>query len=67
MVDFTFNQIEKAFSYDSNDIEDNIQYQISQIKNCDAILTNNLKDFRIFKDVEKLLPEVHFFFFLLDK
>lgn len=67
VVDFTFNQIEKAFSYDSNDIEDNIQYQISQINNCDAILTNNLKDFRIFKDVEKLLPEVHFLRTKLEK
>jgi len=36
---------------DGNDIEDNVHYVLSQKMKCDAILTNNRKDFMYFKDI----------------
>ncbi len=56
VIDLTQDDIAKAISINNRDIEDNIQFVLSQKKKCDAIVTNNTKDFLFFKDVEILKP-----------
>ncbi len=56
IIDLTKEDISKAFSINNKDIEDNIQYVLSQKKKCDAIVTDNTKDFLFFKGVEIMKP-----------
>ena len=39
-------------------IEDNIHYVLSQKMKCNAILTNNIKDFAFFKDIAVIEPNL---------
>ncbi len=48
---FLDTDIKKGIELDSRDIEDSFQYVISQKLKCAYILTDNLKDFKRFKDV----------------
>ncbi|MBO4735649.1 MAG: type II toxin-antitoxin system VapC family toxin, partial [Paludibacteraceae bacterium] len=43
IIDLTKEDISKAFSINNKDIEDNIQYVLSQKKKCDAIVIDNTK------------------------
>ena len=36
------------FSLVNNDLEDNVHYVLSKKRKCEAILTNNIKDFMVF-------------------
>ena len=47
-LDLTSQDIEAAFALINNDIEDNVHYILSQKRKCEAIITNNIKDFSVF-------------------
>jgi predicted nucleic acid-binding protein len=46
--------IKESFKYLNNDIEDSVHYVLSQKMKCEAILTNNKKDFVFFNDIDIL-------------
>jgi len=53
ILNLTYPDIEDGFKLlKSNDIEDCVHYVISQKMKCDAIVTNNKKDFAKFQDIE---------------
>jgi predicted nucleic acid-binding protein len=56
-LDLSFSDVKNAFSYLNRDVEDSVHYVLSQKKNCDAILTNNIKDFARF-DIPVLKPDL---------
>ena len=39
------------------DIEDNMQYIVSKKMKCYTFVTNNVKDYRVFGDIQVLKPE----------
>jgi predicted nucleic acid-binding protein len=43
--------IKASFDHLNRDIEDSVHFVLSQKMKCDAILTNNIKDFTFFKEV----------------
>lgn len=45
VIGFSEKDIEKSLSEKSNDLEDNIQYTISQKMGCFHFVTNNIKDY----------------------
>lgn len=47
-LDLTQQDIAEAFSLVNNDLEDNVHYVLSKKRKCEAILTNNVKDFIVF-------------------
>ena len=49
VLSFVDTDITEAVNLPAHDIEDNIQYTISQKKKCHYFVTNNGKDFRSFK------------------
>jgi len=51
VLDLLLSDIQSGFNHLNSDIEDNIHYVLSQKMKCNAILTNNIKDFAFFKDV----------------
>ena len=51
VLDLSFSDIKTGFKHLNHDIEDNVHYVLSQKMKCDAILTNNIKDFTFFKDI----------------
>ena len=58
VLELSQNDIENAKKNEkSEDFEDCIHYEISQKKNCDCIITNNIKDFSDFK-LQILTPSV---------
>jgi len=54
VLDLSFFDIQEGFSHLNNDIEDSVHYVLSQKMKCDAILTNNTKDFTYFNSVSLL-------------
>ncbi|MDR2964061.1 MAG: type II toxin-antitoxin system VapC family toxin [Bacteroidales bacterium] len=54
VLDLTLADIKKGFNESSEDIEDSVHYILSQKKKCDAILTNNTKDFTQFNNIKLL-------------
>ena len=51
VLDLTLADIQSGFGHFNSDIEDNVHYVLSQKVKCNAIITNNIKDFAFFKDV----------------
>ena len=51
VLDLSLPDIKEGFNYLNSDIEDSVHFVLSQKKKCDAILTNNRKDFVFFKDI----------------
>ena len=45
VLNLTISDIENAFKQLNNDVEDSVHYILSKKMNCNAILTNNIKDF----------------------
>ena len=50
VLDLSLSDI-KTGNHLNSDIEDNVHYVLSQKMKCNAILTNNIKDFAFFKDI----------------
>ncbi|MEE1174302.1 MAG: type II toxin-antitoxin system VapC family toxin [Paludibacteraceae bacterium] len=51
IVQFTENDITAALEYENKDIEDNIQYVLSQKVKCLWFVTNNIKDYRAYSTI----------------
>ena len=51
VLDLSLPDIKAGFKELNRDIEDSVHYVLSQKMKCDAILTNNKKDFVFFKDL----------------
>ena len=58
VLDLSFSDIKASFNHLNSDIEDNVHYVLSQKMKCNAILTNNIKDFTFFKDVSVIEPNL---------
>jgi len=58
VLDLSFSDIKTSFNHLNSDIEDNVHYVLSQKAKCNAILTNNIKDFTFFKDVSVIEPNL---------
>jgi predicted nucleic acid-binding protein len=56
VLDLSFSDIKAGFNYINGDIEDNVHYVLSQKMKCNAILTNNIKDFSFFKNIVVIEP-----------
>lgn len=56
----TEDDIQNALKRTEKDLEDSIQYTISQKKDCKYIITNNVKDFRSFEAMVLTPKEVRF-------
>ena len=54
VLDLSLSDIKIAFSHLNNDVEDNVHFVLSQKMKCNAILTNNRKDFVFFKEIDIL-------------
>lgn len=52
ILSFVEKDIESALTYDNTDIEDNIQYVISNKQKCLYFVTNNKKDYRRFNQID---------------
>ena len=57
VLDFTKEDISNSLRETGADIEDNIQYVISKKKKCFTFVTNNIKDYRVFGDIQVLKPQ----------
>jgi len=57
ILDFTKDDIAVSLKETGADIEDNIQYVISKKKKCYTFVTNNIKDYRVFGDIQVLKPK----------
>ena len=51
VIDLSLSDIKTGFNLLNSDIEDSVHYVLSQKMKCDAILTNNKKDFLFFNDI----------------
>ena len=58
ILDLSFSDIKTSFIHLNSDIEDNVHYVLSQKMKCNAILTNNIKDFTFFKDITVIEPNL---------
>jgi predicted nucleic acid-binding protein len=58
VLDLSLSDIQAGFHHINSDIEDNVHYVISQKMKCNAILTNNIKDFSFFKDIAAIEPNL---------
>ena len=56
ILDLSYNDIKTGFNLKNDDVEDSVHYALSQKVKCDAILTNNVKDFVYFSDVKIIAP-----------
>jgi predicted nucleic acid-binding protein len=54
VLDLSLSDIKAGFKLLNSDVEDSIHYVLSQKMKCDAILTNNRKDFVFFKEIDVL-------------
>ena len=59
ILNLTADDIKSGYKLPSKDIEDNIHYILCRKGKCNAILTNNVKDFSAFNEVEILKPDRH--------
>ena len=58
ILDLSYNDIKEGFNAKNNDIEDSVHYVLSQKAKCNAIITNNVKDFVWFNDIETIMPSL---------
>jgi predicted nucleic acid-binding protein len=58
VLDLSYSDVKAGFNLMNSDIEDSVHYILSQKAKCDAILTNNLKDFVFFKDAVLITPNL---------
>jgi predicted nucleic acid-binding protein len=58
ILDLSMADVKDGFNYLNGDIEDSVHYVLSQKKKCDAIITNNRKDFVFFKDIDTFIPNL---------
>jgi predicted nucleic acid-binding protein len=56
IISFVEEDVKTALKLKGTDIEDNIQYALSQKLKCYWFVTNNIKDYTSFLDVDVLLP-----------
>lgn len=56
VIDLTEGDIDKGVGEQGKDLEDNIHYALCRKVGCEAILTNNTKDFTCFTRIKKLDP-----------
>ncbi|MDR1022373.1 MAG: type II toxin-antitoxin system VapC family toxin [Prevotellaceae bacterium] len=54
VLSLSLSDIKAGFNHLNSDVEDSVHYVLSQKMKCDAILTNNTKDFAYFKNVALL-------------
>ena len=59
VLDLSLLDIKEGFKELNNDIEDSVHFVLSQKMKCDAILTNNVKDFVFFRDIEILSTKLN--------
>lgn len=59
VLDLRQKDVIDGFSCESEDIEDNTHYVLSQKKKCNAILTNNVSDFKCFDKIIKISPKTN--------
>ena len=57
VLSFTKDDIAASLSETGADIEDNMQYIVSKKMKCYTFVTNNIKDYRVFGDIQVLKPE----------
>ncbi len=57
LVDLTANDFQKALAIDYKDTEDAIQYTLCRKVRCFYIVTENIKDFSLFKFVTTIKPK----------
>lgn len=57
LVDLTANDFQKALGIDYKDTEDAIQYTLCRKVRCFYIVTENIKDFSLFKFVTTIKPK----------
>ena len=57
VIDFVACDIDAALIENGGDIEDNVQYVLARKQKCSIIITNNLKDYRLFFNVRVIKPE----------
>lgn len=55
VVSCTDNDIKSALEIEGGDMEDNIQYCISQKVKCPVFITNNLKDYRHYDNIASVI------------
>ena len=58
VLDLSFSDVKAGLNHLNSDIEDNVHYVLSQKMKCNAILTNNIKDFTFFKDISVIEPNL---------
>lgn len=51
VVSLDANCLDKALTHEAGDFEDMLQYQCALAAGCDAIVTNNIKDFKEFSEI----------------
>ena len=57
LIDFSERDFYKGIALESEDVEDNIHYFLSQKKNCNLIITNDTKGFSNFYNIIALKPK----------
>jgi len=56
VIDLSKKDVVDSFQLENNDIEDNVHYMTGKKMKCKRIITRNLKDYRLFYDIEALSP-----------
>ena len=56
IISFVQKDIENAMQFEYSDMEDSIQYEISSKFQCGAFITNNIKDYRVFTNINVIKP-----------
>jgi len=56
VIGFIQKDIENAIKLEYSDMEDSIQYEISRKFKCGVFITNNIKDYRVFTNINILKP-----------
>ncbi len=57
VLSFTKDDIEKAIKMENDDIEDNMQYSIGSKMKCFYYVTNNIKDYNNYMNIQPLTSE----------
>jgi hypothetical protein len=53
----SYSDVKAGFNLLNSDVEDSVHYVLSQKMRCDAIFTNNKKDF-VFFDISTIVPDL---------
>lgn len=57
VLELTESDLNRSFLLTNKDLEDSVHYILCKKAKCEAILTNNVKDFSNFTDIYKILPQ----------